>query len=675
MMGSISLAAQDTIRTYALTEVVVTGQYEPQSLRKSVYQVRTLQSEVIRMRAATKVQDVLNTELGIRFSQDPALGASDVSLMGMSGQNVKILLDGVPLVDRGATRESLNQIDVNTIERIEIVEGPMAVIYGSDALAGVINIITRKGLESDNHLKVEATVQEESAGDEYDSFAGNGRHHENVQVAWQGGHWNATGSFTRNHFGGWRESRVTNPTLREWHPKNQWLATASAGYRSDDFQVWYRINYLDENILSKENQYEDPLSGAQMAIDREFITHRFTHQAQAEWRLNDRWSFSGAASYQPYRRRTQTTTLNLETGDRRLYLNEEGAQDESRFDTKTLRTTALHKLTDKAAIQAGLDINLNQGMGDRIDGKRSIHDYATFVSAELQPQERISIRPGLRFTYNSVYDAPPVIPSLNSRFKISDAVDLRLSYAYGFRAPSLLELYFSYHDANHDIDGNRNLKAEHSNSFAGSVMWEIRKTPAVRMVSTTGVFCNFFENMITLGNNNPDAPAHYTYLNIHRNRTAGVTLDNSFNWKNVQLSAGLSYIGVYNLFSEDDKSLPSLMWTPEFNSTITWYIDRLGASFSLFYKYNGKRSRYVETTVDNESVISLGRTSAYHWSDITATRKFGSTLLLSLGVRNLFDITDVNNTVGSGSAHSSASSITVGYGRSYFILLNFKLEK
>ena len=65
--------------------------------------------------------------------------------MGMSGNNVKILLDGIPLIDRGATKQSLSQLDVNSIERVEIVEGPMSVVYGTDALAGVINIITKRG--------------------------------------------------------------------------------------------------------------------------------------------------------------------------------------------------------------------------------------------------------------------------------------------------------------------------------------------------------------------------------------------------------------------------------------------------------------------------------------------------------------------------------------------------
>ena len=134
--------SQDSARV--LDEVVVTGQYRPQSLKQSVYKVSVINQERIRMRGATDIATVLNNEIGIRFSTDRILRETDVNIMGMSGQNVKVLFDGIPLVDRESTKQSLSQIDINTVERIEIVEGPMSVVYGTDALAGVINIITKK---------------------------------------------------------------------------------------------------------------------------------------------------------------------------------------------------------------------------------------------------------------------------------------------------------------------------------------------------------------------------------------------------------------------------------------------------------------------------------------------------------------------------------------------------
>ena len=70
LITSSLLAQEDTAKTKELENVVVTGQYKPQSVKNSVYQVRTISKERILKQGATKLQDVLNNELNIRFSQD-----------------------------------------------------------------------------------------------------------------------------------------------------------------------------------------------------------------------------------------------------------------------------------------------------------------------------------------------------------------------------------------------------------------------------------------------------------------------------------------------------------------------------------------------------------------------------------------------------------------------------
>ena len=95
-----------------LDDIVVTGQFEPQSAKRSVYRVRVLDTEKIKATGATRLQDVFNTELNIRFSQDLALGGSNLSMQGLQGQNVKVLIDGVPMVGRQGTS---NEININQI--------------------------------------------------------------------------------------------------------------------------------------------------------------------------------------------------------------------------------------------------------------------------------------------------------------------------------------------------------------------------------------------------------------------------------------------------------------------------------------------------------------------------------------------------------------------------------
>lgn len=345
-------------KTNDLDPVVVTGQFGPQSVRNSVYQVRTITNEQIRLRGATNIQSVLSTELGMRFSNDLTLGTTDVQLMGMSGQNVKILLDGVPMVDRGSTRESLGQLDVNIIERIEIVEGPMSVTYGSDALAGVINIITKKA-ESGATWTLNARVQEETAGNEYQAFNGEGTHNEFLGLAWQKNGLQFSGNFSRNFFGGWQGTLTERK--KEWMPKEQYLSTAGVAYRTKKLNAWYRFNGTTETLKSLGDTYVSSQTNNLSATDQFYVSNRWFHQLQAEYQVNAKTSITAASSFTDYSRQTQTTDIDLVKERRTLNLS--GSQDESIFKTTFVRLTGQHQFSNKISLQHGFETNLNSSSG------------------------------------------------------------------------------------------------------------------------------------------------------------------------------------------------------------------------------------------------------------------------------------------------------------------------
>jgi outer membrane receptor for ferrienterochelin and colicins len=271
-----------------------------------------------------------------------------------------------------------------------------------------------------------------------------------------------------------------------------------------------------------------------------------------------------------------------------------------------------------------------------------------------------------------VYNAPPVIPSLNAKFMLNDKLDFRLAYGYGFRAPSLRELYFYFFDASHSIKGNPDLKAEYSNSFSGSLAWQSYPSSRLHVSSTIGIFYNAFENLVTIGVD-AQAPSINTYINVYKYRTAGVTLSNMVSWKALKVGIGFSYIGVYNQLAEEDESLPRLIYTPEVNTTLAYAFATTGTALSLFYKFTGKRSSYQTTTVDNEEIVILATRASYHWVDITATQKLNRYLNLNAGVRNLSDITNFQNTSQDTCVHSDGGPVPLSYGRSYFVGLNFKM--
>ncbi len=81
--------------------------------------------------------------MGIRLDQSGVFG-TNLSIRGLGGENLKVLIDGVPVIGRLNGNLDLGQMNINNADHIEMVEGPMSVIYGSNALAGVVNIITKE---------------------------------------------------------------------------------------------------------------------------------------------------------------------------------------------------------------------------------------------------------------------------------------------------------------------------------------------------------------------------------------------------------------------------------------------------------------------------------------------------------------------------------------------------
>ncbi|MBK8951326.1 MAG: TonB-dependent receptor plug domain-containing protein [Chitinophagaceae bacterium] len=408
---------EDTSKPKELEEVVVTGQYQPQSAKKSVYQVRVINNDRILKQGAAQLQDVLKNELNMRFSQDVATGGSGITMLGLAGQNVKILIDGLPVVGRqGATNEiNINQIDINSIERIEVVEGPMSVVYGADALAGVINIITKRAALS--KFSVNARLHEESVSNEYGIQQG--IHNQYAGFTTRRNKWEAGASFSHNYFGGWKDTATDRELI--WHKKDQRIANGFAGYTNGKLNLRFRIDGLDEVITNPGNfsEFQEQFSGENLANDQQYLTRRLMQQLQGSYFVNSSLHFQAQAAYTNYRRQVFSTTVSKQTGDVRLNIAD-GSQSIVYSNGFTFRGTAFYKLSDKISLQPGVDINMESGEGERLkSGKNSVNDFAFFITSEITVLPKLKIRPGLRFIKNSVYDAPPAIPSINTKIEFA----------------------------------------------------------------------------------------------------------------------------------------------------------------------------------------------------------------------------------------------------------------
>jgi outer membrane receptor for ferrienterochelin and colicins len=174
----------------------------------------------------------------------------------------------------------------------------------------------------------------------------------------------------------------------------------------------------------------------------------------------------------------------------------------------------------------GYDVNISTADGvDKIEGgKKTIGDYAGFLTADIALFSGFKLQPAIRATYNSSYSAP-LIPSLAFLYKPGKKVSFRGSYARGFRAPSIKELYLDFKDNNHDIMGNPNLKAEAGHHFQLSGGYNLFSQGVNNITTSLTTFYDDVNNQIALATGDStlvppgsNQPPPYIYTNINRSR-------------------------------------------------------------------------------------------------------------------------------------------------------------
>lgn len=655
-----------------LDEVIVTGQFAPQSVRNSVFRVQTISRAEIEKRGAINLEQALQNKLNLRITQDLAIGSASIGMQGISSQNVKILVDGVPLVNRNGNGNAadLSQINLQQIDRIEIVEGPMAVNYGANALAGVINLITKKDFA--NKTEINAFAQSETAGSEIG--LDKGKHIQSLELNHKfNDNWSILLHGQHNDFQGYQGS--AEGRTHEWNPKNQWIENGLIKYETDNHTFFYRADALQELIEDfgkAQSNYNTHCEYEPFAIDETYNSKRLTQQLQAEGELPFLDRYNMFISYSDFKREKSRFARNLVTKEEHL-TTAVGDQDTSTYQVWEFGGAGYFSPASKLDLQLGYQISLEEVGGGRIlNSNQGIEEYSVYSSLEWNPNSKLTIRPGARFTSNSAF-GNQVIPAIQVKQQLTGKTSLRLSYGMGFRAPSVRELYFEFIDSNHRIFGNPNLQPETSNHFGLNLLSEYQiGSSAVK--ADLNFFYNDIRDQIAIGTNLDDVTSA-SYVNINRFKTLGGTLSQQFTINQITASVGASYIGRYNQIQEVDSDLDSYFFSPEINTNLTYSLPKWKTSINLFYKYTGRlQSYFTDTNDQSEDIISIGEIEGYHWLDATINKSIGKNFELLLGARNLLNVKSVNNSGVSGNAHSGGSSVALSYGRSYFLKLSYNLS-
>jgi outer membrane receptor for ferrienterochelin and colicins len=658
MLGSVYLVngqtAIDSIKSRGLNEIIVTGQIGETTQKNSVLKVKVIDLKRINLQGAYNLPSLLANELNVRINYDPMLGNS-ISLQGISGQNIKVMIDGVPVIGREGGSIDLSQINLSSVERIEMIEGPMGVNFGSDAMGGVINIITKKSVK--NHSRMSAGTYAESIGQyNFDLQATTGFKKFGIQT-----------NFQRNFFQGFSTDETSR--AKTWKPRTQYLADLNFSYFLKNGTLRFNNSFFDEKTTDKGISTINSFEGT--ATDQYYLTRRIGTSLFYDKKLNNQWSLNVIATYQNYRRIRRSVFIDLTTLDEHL-VNDADVQDTNYFNLYMSRGILTNRTAHKKLnYQLGYEINIDEVTGSKIqNGYASIGDYGLFGSAELKVNKQLVLRPAVRYIFNTQF-AAPIIPSLNIKFDFNTNWAMRASYARGFRAPSLKELHLAFVDPNHSLQGNENLKAETGHNFQLTFTRTNRIYKNYTLTIEPMLFYNKINNMIDLVRLNATTVAAQ-YNNIANFENAGFNLNTSVTSNTVTMQIGYAFSAKQNSIMAQ-AGTNTYFYTNEFRANTSYTYTRTETSISLFYKYNGAVQNYQYNVSDN--TIILGNIADFSLLDFTVNKYFLKRKVnVTLGSKNILNTTNVQANLVTGPHGSSGNSALIAMGRTYFVTLKINLD-
>ncbi|WP_276133028.1 TonB-dependent receptor plug domain-containing protein [Polluticoccus soli] len=650
----------------SLNEVVITGVAQPEKLKNALANYQVITKATMQAQGAVTLNDALKNQLNMNVRSDNILGSS-IQMQGMTGNKVKVLIDGLPVNGRENGNINLSEINLNNVERIEIVQGPMSVVYGTDALGGVINVISKKNrkpfslsvgtyLESVNKYNFDGAL----------TFRLKDKH----QVSLAAG---------RNFFEGYKN--IDQPiafgddtlyTKRSFFfkPDEQYFSNIGYGYSAKSgFALQFNSDYLNQKITNKGSlRVWDPFLGA-YAFDEYYRTKRIMNRLSMNGKLGS-GTWQSQNGYFVYFRNRSRVNKNLSDLTETLTTGK-GDQDTSVFSNVYLRSNYSNKF-GSLQYTAGYDINMEFANSNKIeDRKKQIHDYATYASASYPlVGNKLTTQIGLRVAHNTSYKAP-MIPSVNLLYTPFDKLQIRGSYTQGFRAPSLKEQYLIFIDNNHNIIGNLELIAEKSDHIQISASYQIYEKQANYLqFIATGYYNDVRDGIVLMPVNPNDSNSiNYIYGNIKRQENMITSLQADGQVKNFHFQVGYSYnktfaqAGDYNAFSAQEATA---------NLQYSWRQPKL--NFNVFYKYSSPQP-FLLPSIDGNATFN-GRIEAVHSCDASVEKKlFENKLQWIIGVKNVFNVQRVNISGMQVSSAHGGEGTGILLPRSVFTTLRVNIDK
>ncbi|PID94566.1 MAG: TonB-dependent receptor [Bacteroidales bacterium] len=666
---TLSYAQSDTISADSekLAEVVVTtGTGTEHYIKDAPVQTEVVSGKALRTYAGRSIEDILSAMVA-SFSFNGNDMGSGMQLNGLGNGYILIMLDGKKLNGDLGGQNDLNTIPLDNIERIEIVKGASSALYGSDAIAGVVNFITKKNrspLSITNNTRVGCYADIK----------------QNNTISFKIGRLNATTLFNFKHTDGWKNT--TQEYYRNRLVNNSVTRTVnhSFNYKLEQALSFDMTSSL--NIKAKGSYYQRyafrPTGYPQYQL-KNFYYRDVNTLLDATYKLSKFNKISADLSYAVYQyfydyKEREYTDFFDENNNRIIYFPGDRVLQSSQQRLLT-RLKGIFVLGKKHILNSGFECNyesLLSPMRIAKDKDASAYTVATYMQDEYNVTNKFNVTTGFRWVYHKAF-GNIITPKISAMYKLGD-FNLRTTYSNGFKAPTVKQLYYSYvasiMTTMKAYYGDETLRPQRSNYYSLGIEYN-----GIRVQSNLSIYYNRVRDMIALMPI-PTSPEDkkleveetlkYTNLSKAWSYGADFSLDIKFN---NEFSIGGSYSYLDAKAQEEDYESDYYMQfipingTSKHNANIrvlkeyAWGNYRLGVGV-----YGRFQSARFYVTDGNTMPYQLWRLNTSH--SITSLKNIN--LDINIGIDNLFNFVD-----RTPFGHNRA---TTSPGRTAYLSLAFQLK-
>ena len=485
-----------TIRTYNLNPVVVTGTGHHQRAKSATTPVRVLSREEISEQGITTFDAALERMLP-QASMAPNSMGSFLRLNGLGNKYVLILINGQKLIGDISNNIDLQRVNMSRVRRIEVLDGAASTLYGSDAIGGVINIITDQPTSSLCSLTGTTKV------------SGHGVFTEAVNLDIYTKGFGSYTSYTHDRADSYQNNDLVYKSGSDTETQRT-LAPLFTGYRSHLLDQRFTVTPTEQLSLNagigasfKKTDRPDTRADISGGTDYEMRYRGLRWNVGGIYKLSQRHSLQADFTDDHFRygREYDVETKTQHVGDYVQSKKQRSLEGEAKG--------IFHFFGDDGHAQDATTIVGAQWRKDFLNATSgSIDSHVYTLAAYAQHEHRLfrflTAAAALRYTHHETF-GNHLSPKASLMFSAGN-VSVRAAYAAGFRAPGLDELHYHYFAVSRGkpqiIFGNRDLKPEKSHYFSLNAEWRSQDV----MVSLTG-FINNVNDMVVRKDIDVDAAA------------------------------------------------------------------------------------------------------------------------------------------------------------------------